>query len=92
MPGTPEYIVRVVSDVLEIPMSAWEIKRKANSGLLAIEAKEAGKAIEGSSLPNERRTQMKVGVESEVRSHRLSARALDVYTQLISHSFDMYEG
>lgn len=56
-----------------------------------IEAKESGKTIEGSSLPNETRKQMKVGVESYVREHTLCERALEVYPQLIGSSFELYE-
>lgn len=89
--SSPEYIIRVVCQRLDFDLNHSAVEEKALAGQRLVEAKESGKAVEGSSLPNETRKQMKVGIESHVRNHPLCARAVEVYTQLLSHSFELNE-
>ena len=89
--SSPDYIIRVVCQRLELDLTSAEIEAKALAGQQLVEAKESGKAIEGSSVPNQMRKQAKLGIESHVRQHPLCARALDVYQQLISHTIELNE-
>jgi hypothetical protein len=83
--SSPEYIIRVVCQRLNIDLSDADIAAKALAGQRLVEAKESDKAVEGSSLPNETRKQMKAGIESHVRDHPLCEPGLEVHARLLDH-------
>jgi len=89
--SSPEYIIRVVCQRLDFDLNNSAVEEKALAGQQLVELKESDKSVEGSSLPNEERKQMKIGVESHVRNHLLCARALELYAQLLDHSFELNE-
>ena len=89
--SSPEYIIRVVCQRLDFDLNNSAVEEKALAGQQLVEVKESDKSVEGSSLPNEERKQMKIGVESHVRNHLLCARALELYAQLLDHSFELNE-
>ena len=89
--SSPEYIIRVVCQRLDFDLNNSAVEEKALVGQQLVVMKESDKSVEGSSLPNEERKQMKIGVESHVRNHLLCARALELYAQLLDHSFELNE-
>lgn len=81
--SSPGFIVRSVSEYLKFSMSSAEIEAKAQEGQRLVELKESQKAVEGSSLPNETRKKMKLGIEGHVVKHPLCSRANALYESII---------
>lgn len=81
--SSPEFIIRSVSEFLKLSIPSGQIKVKAQEGQRLVELKESQKAVEGSSLPNETRKQMKLGVEEHVVNHPLCAHANELYESII---------
>lgn len=79
----PGFIIRSVSEFLKLSMSSGQIKVKAQVGQRLAELKESQKAVEGISLPNEMRKQMKLGAEEHVVNHPLCAHANEIYESII---------
>lgn len=82
--SSPVYIIRVVSEFLQIEMDNELIAKKAEEGQNLVESKEAQKPTMRSSLPNEARRKMKLELEEGVRKHPLCDHAVELYQQLVS--------
>ncbi len=80
--SSPKFIILSVSELLKLSISYEEVEAKAEEGHRLVELKESQKAVEGSSLPNETRRKMKLGLEEHVVNHPHYARAQVLYESI----------